>query len=237
MLESKTWPHNLTITVPLGQHQRVTSTIWVTPSWDIPPQHCNLALIPCFVLNWLCPLCLTPNMQRSKQNNTETDLLKSSDRGRDGDRDSTARELLQLIKDRTPAVPYVTLCPCFCCAVYVYILFGRVKHLVPKEQKNNSESPSQLSLLFFPKCFIYSTFFSYQHACIFYLHPLKLDWKENKKSALKVAHCRDCTSQKVAYNQCNLVISQTKKLGRTKGFHSLSETIWSHTASHSFLLW
>lgn len=101
-------------------------------------------------------------MQQSKQNHTAADLLECSDRGRDGDRDSTARELLQLITDRTPAVSYVILCPCFCCAAYVYILFGRQAKSETSRSKsteNNSESPSQLSLLFFPKCFIYSVFF------------------------------------------------------------------------------
>lgn len=78
-------------------------------------------------------------MQRSKQNHTATDLLKSPDRGRDGDRDSTARELLQLITDRTPAVSYVTLC-CHVSAVLFMCISclgdrQKVKHLVPKVQK------------------------------------------------------------------------------------------------------
>lgn len=186
-------------------------------------------------MNWLCPLCLARNMQQSRQNNTATDLLKSSDRGRDGDRDSTARELLQLITDRTPAVSYVTLCPCFCCAVYVYILFGRQtksETSCSKSTENNNESPSQLSLPFFPKCFIYSVFFfPYQHACIFYLHanPLKLNWKENKEKCLKSSslswlHLAESSLKSM---QPRYISHREAKKG--KGFHCLWETMWSQT--------
>lgn len=194
-------------------------------------------------MNWLCPLCLARNMQQSKQNNTATDLLKSSDRGRDGDRDSTARELLQLITDRTPAVSYVTLWPCFCCAVYVYILFGRQTESetsCSKSTENNNESPSQLSLPFFPKCFIYSVFFflTNTHAYFICTQTLwnSIERKTNKKKCLKSSslpwlHLAESSLKSM---QPRYISHQEAKKG--KGFHCEKLYRLRH-ASHSFLLW
>lgn len=89
-------------------------------------------------------------MKERDQNHTAADLLERPDRGRDGDGDDTARELLQLITDWSPGVSYVTLCPCFCCSVYVYLVWEtdrnrekqKVKYLVPEVLSTTMNHPA-----------------------------------------------------------------------------------------------
>ena len=100
--------------------------------------------------------------------------MERSDTGRDGDRASTARELLQLITGWSPGVSYVTPCPCFYCSVSIYLVWMTDRNKKWNISfKNNNDSTTQLRLLLFLKCFIYSiTLFNQIFFPLIYLFTL-----------------------------------------------------------------
>lgn len=104
---------------------------------------------------------LTLSMKKGEKSHRATDWLERSDR--DGDRGSTARELLQLVRD----VSYVTPCPRLCCSVYVY-------HVLEIETEKNTHDNNKWKL----------QLISYQH----FPHLITL-WNSIKRRAKTEVTC------------------------------------------------